>query len=109
MGIRHGIGCGQQQGIGGMDVPAGDTVRLVPEQRCDRRLVVAETLLLIHNAVRTPELHCGCFGSHPSTLTTPTLHSETVRVGGKVAVKSSPLDRWLSYAGTRQMATISMS
>ena len=41
-GIRHGIGCGQQHGIGGMDVPAGDAVRLVAEQgwrssaRCSR-------------------------------------------------------------------------
>ena len=40
-GIRHGIGCCQQHGIGGMDVPAGDAVRLVAEQAGDGRLVVA--------------------------------------------------------------------
>jgi hypothetical protein len=38
----HGIGCCQQYAIGGLDAPAGDAVRRVPEKAGDRRLVVAE-------------------------------------------------------------------
>jgi hypothetical protein len=41
-GIRHGIGCCHQHGIGRMDLPAGDAVRLVAEQAGDGRLVEAE-------------------------------------------------------------------
>ena len=56
-GIRDGIGCGQQHGIGGMDVPAGDAVRLVAEQGCDRRLVIAQ--IGTKTGAPVPE-HMGC-------------------------------------------------
>jgi hypothetical protein len=36
------FGCRQQHSVGGMHVPAGDAERLVPEQRGNGRLVVAE-------------------------------------------------------------------
>ena len=41
-GLRHGIGCGQQHGMGWMVVPAGDAVQHVPKQRGNRRFAVAE-------------------------------------------------------------------
>ena len=41
-GIGHSIGCGDQHGIGRVNVSTGDAVGLLAEQRCDRRLVVPE-------------------------------------------------------------------